>query len=392
MKRLLLSAVIMSVFFGGIAFAQSEADQLYIKAMQTKVPAEKAKLLKEFVVQHAGKGSQYDNYAYAYLCVLQYQLKQQNAETLDLGEKALAAGGLDDMMKATLMSAIADISIKTGQFDKAKATAPRIIQLANAAKGKEAEASNAAAWNQMLGGGHYLMAQAQEKTNDIKGAMESYHQAYTTLKAPAILGEVKKIGKNYHDRQKFAEAEMIFRYLVGTGKDADSLTILAQILNKQGKQAEALQIFKDIYAKNKTGAMAYNIGIMLAQDAKTNPGVTNDAITFLLDASFLNAPKSKQCLDIARSLFFSQDKEWNNRIKIMEESQNLINDWTKTINTKFGEKSEEELTPDEKREYRKLKEMITKETAIIDGLVSQQNSGSTKFDALVAEAKRRTGK
>ena len=93
--------------------------------------------------------------------------------------------------------------------------------------------------------------------------------------------------------------------------------------------------------------MAYNIGIMLANEAKTNPAVTNDAVDYLLDASFLDPKQAKKHQDMAKSLFFSQDKEWNDRIKLINESQGLIKEWTDTINKKFGEKSEEELTSDE---------------------------------------------
>ena len=39
-----------------------------------------------------------------------------------------------------------------------------------------------------------------------------------------------------------------------------------------------MAMFKEAFAKNKTGEMAYNIGVMLAKEAKTNPAVTNDAI------------------------------------------------------------------------------------------------------------------
>jgi hypothetical protein len=393
MKRFLLTAVVASIFLGGIAFAQNDADMLYIKAMQAKAPAETVKLLKEYISQHAGKGNQYDNYAYANLCVLQYRLKQYGAETISLGDKAIAAGGIDDMMKGTILSAQADMYLKANQFDKAKTSAQQAIQHANASKGKEAEAGNAKTWTQLIGASYYIMAQAQEKSKDIKGALDSFNKAYETLKSTAILGEVKKIGKSYYESDKFAEAELVFRYLAGTGKDSESMTILAQILSKQGKSAEALQMFKDMYAKNKTGAMAYNIAIMLNNEAKTNPALTKEAISFLLDASLLNGPpKSKQCLDNARFLFLSQDKEWNDRIKLIEESQALINGWTKTINTKFGEKSENDLTPDERREYRKLMDLITKEQAVVEGLVAKQQAGSGAFDALVAAAKKRTGK
>ena len=392
MKRLLLTAVMLAVFIGGFAFAQSDADQFYIKAMQAPSPAEKARLLKEYVSKYAGQGNQYDGYAYANLCILQYQAKQFNSETIGIAEKAAADGKIDDQMKGAMLQIIADIHLKTNQFDKAKAAAQKCLQHAQAAKAKEAEAANAKVWTQTIGQAHFLTAQAQEKSGDIKGALESYNQAYTVLKAPTVLGEVKKIGKSYYAAQKYAEAELIYRYLAGTGLDSESLTILAQILNRQGKQAEALQMFKDMYAKNKTGSMAYNIGIMLANEVKTNAAVVNDAVSFLLDASFLDVKRSKQCTDIARSLFFSQDKEWNSRIKLIEESQTLVTDWSNTINTKYGDKSEDELTTDERREYRKLKEMIDKETVTLNNLQAQMQSGSGKFDALVAAAKKRVGK
>jgi len=389
---LLPAAIMLSVMIGGFAFAQSDADQFYIKAMQASSPAEKARLLKEYVSKFAGQGNQYDGYAYSNLCILQYQSKQFNSETIGIAEKAIAGGKIDDQMKGAMLQIVADIHLKTNQFDKAKAAAQQCLLHANAAKAKEAEAANAKVWTQTIGQAHFLAAQAQEKSGDIKGALESFNQAYTVLKAQAILGEVKKIGKSYYDAQKYAEAELIYRYLAGTGLDSENLKILAQILNKQGRQAEALQMFKDMYAKNKTGSMAYNIGIMLNNEAKTNPAMVNDAVSFLLDASFLDPKLSKQCTDIARSLFFSQDTEWNNRIKLINESSALIKEWTDTINTKYGDKGEEELTPDERREYRKLKELIDKETATVNGLVAQMQAGSSKFDALVAAAKKRVGK
>jgi len=391
MKRILLLTICFSLFLGGTAFAQS-ADEVYIKAMQAKDAAEKTKLLKEYVSLYAGKGNKYDNYAYAYLCLLQYQAGQNTADTIGLAEKAIAAGGLDDMMKGSLLYAVADVNLKSNQFDKVKAAAQQVIQHANAAKVKEAEAANAKTWTLTIGRAHYLTAQALEKSGDVNGALEAYNQAYTVTRDAAVLGEVRKMGKRHYDSGKFAQAEPVFRFLAGTGKDQESLTILAQILRRQGKQAEAMQMFKDMYAKNKTGAMAYNIGIMLANEAKTDPSLTGDAVDFLLDASFLDPKRSKQCQDIARMLFFQQDKEWNSRIKLAEESQALVKDWTDQINKKFGEKSEEDLTPDERREFRKLKELIDKETITLNNLSAQMKAGSGKFDALVAAAKKRTGK
>ncbi len=109
-----------------------------------------------------------------------------------------------------------------------------------------------------------------------------------------------------------------------------------------------MQMFKDMYAKNKTGAMAYNIGIMLANEAKTNPALTEDAVDFLLDASFLD-PKRRSSArtspgrcSSARTRNGTAGSSWPKKARPSSRIGPT------TINKKFGEKSEEELTPDEK--------------------------------------------
>jgi hypothetical protein len=123
--------------------------------------------------------------------------------------------------------------------------------------------------------------------------------------------------------------------------------------------------------------------------------MTNEAIRFLLDAGIIgtkNAKQAQQAVEIAQSLFFSQDKEWNNRVKAIDESNKLTAEWVKTLNTKFGEKSEEELSSDEKREFRRLNENLEREKKIVAGIQSQQKATMDAFQALVNEAKRRNGK
>jgi hypothetical protein len=152
-----------------------------------------------------------------------------------------------------------------------------------------------------------------------------------------------------------------------------------------------MALWKDSFAKSKSGDLAYNIGITLAREAKTNPALTNDAIRYLLDAAFLSPAKSKEARALAESMYFSSDKEWNNRVKLMQESKTLIDDWVKTINTKFGDKSEEDLTPDQKREYRKIKESIDKEQKTLDALNAQQKAGVEGFNKLLETEKSKLG-
>jgi RNA polymerase-interacting CarD/CdnL/TRCF family regulator len=97
-------------------------------------------------------------------------------------------------------------------------------------------------------------------------------------------------------------------------------------------------------------------------------------------------------MNIAQSIFFSQDKEWNNRVKEIQESNKLIEDWAKTLNTKYKDKGEDDLTPDEKREFRRLNESIDKEKKIVEGIQAQQKATMDGFNKAVAEAKTRNGK
>jgi len=389
MRKTVLTIIAIAFALSGLAQAQSECDTLYIKAMQANAPAERAKLLKDFLASCSGKGSQYEGFANAFLCTGQFPKTDQ--EVVSYGEKALALGGLDETVKSEVIYALAVTYNKLGNIEKTKTYAQQLIAAATAGKAKQPEG---ASWNKLIGVGHFLLGQAKQKSNDVAGALESYQSAYGLLNDTAILVEVKKMGKGFMDAKKYAEAEKVYRYLAGTGKDPDSIRIIADILAQTGRKGEALQMFKDMYAKKKTGDMANNIGILLAQESKTNPAVIPEAVNYLLEASLLlqNQGQAQKARNLAEGLFMSQDKEWNNRVKAIQESQKLIDDWTKTINAKFGNKSEEELTPDERREYRKIKEVLDKEIATVEGIQAQQKATMARLETLLAQAKRRVGR
>jgi tetratricopeptide (TPR) repeat protein len=394
MKKAALAIVLLAVFVCGICAAQSEGDQAYIKAVQANTPQEKATLLKDYIGKFAGKGGQYDGFAYTFLFQALIQTGKTDAETLGYGEKALTFTGIEDGDKARIMMTLASVYAKNAQtVDKAKQFANQLIQFSGAAQKKEG--ANPAVWNQMIGAGHIVIGQAAEKAKDYKGAVESLFNAYNIIKDKKILDEIKRMGKSLYTAGNMAEAEKVFRVTFNTLQDGESLTLLSQSLYKQGKQAEAMALFKEAFNKKKTGELAYNIGVTLARDAKTNPALTPEAIRFLLDAAVLgtkNAKESRQAMDIAQSLFFSQDKEWNNRVKQIQESNTLIEDWSKTLNTKYKDKTEDDLTSDEKREFRRLNQNIEKEKKIVEGIQNEQKTTMDGFNKALAEAKARNGK
>jgi tetratricopeptide (TPR) repeat protein len=387
MKKAILTMLVLT-FICGISLAQDPGDEAYIKAMQANTPAERATLLKEFLAKYGGQGNKYDNYANANLCTIGWPGKTDQ-ETLSYGEKALTLGGLDDIMKCQILMSLSATYTKQGQnYDKAKAYANQIIQIATAGKSKEPEAAH---WNKMIGAGYYLMAQAQHKSRETRAAIDSYTNSHAILKDPQILGDMKKLAKELYDAKAYGDAGRIFRFLVQVNpRDAESQTLIAQCLYKEGKTDEAMTMWKEAFGRSKSADLAYNIGITLAKEAKANPSLLNDAIRYLIDAALLSA-KYKDAMSMAENLFLGHDKEYNNRVKLMQDSKQLIDEWIKTINTRFGNKSEDELSSDEKREYRKIKENIDKEQKTLDDLQAKHKAATEGFTRILAEEKQKLG-
>jgi len=391
MKKAVLGTIALILAFGGLARAQNECDQLYIKAMTANSPAERATLLKDFLAKCGGKGNQYENFANANLCLIPHQGKT-GQETINYGEKALQLGGLDDLTKCQVLTTLAAVYLKQNP-DKAKAYANQVIEAARAAKAKETEAANAAQWNNLIGAGYYALGQAQEKTKDNKSAIDSYLNSYNILKNAKIIAEIKKVGKTAYEAKAYADAEKAFRAAYQANpKDTESHALVARCLYNTGKTEEALTMMKESYAKNKNGDMAYNIGIILAKQAgSSNPTLNTEALRYLLEAGLTSPTYSKKAMELAQSMFLGADKEWNNRVKAIQESTKLIEDWTKTFNSKFEGKNVDDLTSDQKREFRRLNENIEKENKILEKLQSEQKVTMDKFQKLLDEAKARLG-
>lgn len=391
MKKTLGLAMILLLAAGAL-LAQNPADEEYIKAMTQNDPCQKVQLLKAYVQKYAGQGTQYENFAYVYLCLTPCASKPA-AESIKFGEKAVTMSGVDDDSKAQILATIAGLSLsEAGGLDKAKSFAQQLIDFANAGKAKDAGA--AAKWNQFAGAGMFIQGQAAEKAKDYQGAAAAYIASYKILKSPQIAATLKKLGKTLYDAKQFDAAETIYREFYAAAKDPESAIILGQTLFKSGKADEALGVFKEAYGKKKTGELAYNIGIILAKQAQSAPTVMPDAITALLEASFLYPAQAQNARNMAQSLFFtgSKDVKYNELVTKMEEHTKAIAELTQTFNTKFGDKDEEEMTDSEKRSMKKVLDAIEVEKQAVAALEAQQKTYIDKFNQLVAQVKTRLGK
>jgi len=388
MKKTVWIALSLLVLAAPYLAAQSPADEEYVKAMQQTDGCQKIQLLKAWLGKYAGQGSQYEQFANAYICLTPCPSKNV-AEAVQYGEKALTMSGLDDTTKVQLMSTVSALATSIGQTDKAKAAAQQLIDLGQAKK-----SADPAQWTKIIGAGYYLQGQAAEKAKDWSGAAQSYIQSYGILKDPKIAAQLRKIGKSLYDSKQFDAAEKVYREFYASAKDAESAVLLGQTLYKSGKTDEALAIFKEAYAKKKTGELAYNIGIIVAKQAQTDPAKATEAINTLLEASFLYPAQSQNAMNMAQSLFFTatKDVKYNELVAKIQEHNKAIEEYTKTYNSKIEGKSEDDLSESDKKVMQKLLDAIEVEKEAIKKLEAEQKVYLDRFNQLVAQAKSRAGK
>jgi tetratricopeptide (TPR) repeat protein len=394
MRKTALTKIILILFVFVTLHAQtSDTNQDYIKAMSNQDPAQKAKLLKEWLKNNAGKGRQYENYAYAELCMVNYPGKTAE-ELIEYGEKALALGGLDDFTQCRVLMGTASILSNRGQnLEKAKSYSQRVIQLARTNKDKEGSGATPDQWNYFMGIGYYTHGKALDKGRDPRGALDSYLNSYNILKDPQIVTDLKKVGKNLYDYKFYKDAEKAFKVAATALKDYPSIFLYAKTLHRNGKKDDALRYYKQAYAQQKTGDVAFNVGIILAGKSEREPSISPEAIKYLLEASLLSPSNSKKAMQLAESLFFTYNKDlkYNETVKEILKKNKELEDLTKDYLERFGNKKDDELSDTDKRMMGIMEKDIEAEQKAIEGLVAKQKTTLSKFTKLIDEAKRRLG-
>jgi tetratricopeptide (TPR) repeat protein len=388
MRKTAITTLTLLVFLCSLLPAQNNNDT-YIKAMTTPDPNQKAQLLKDYVSNNPG--AQYENFASAELCTLQYSGKTA-AETIKYGERAIELGGLDALKKCQVLTMVASLYVNQGQnLPKASNYAGQIVDTAKA--NKNSDLAPAATWNQLQGAGAYIQGQALEKTKNYAGAVDAYITAYNILKNAQIIPNLKQLGKALYDGKAYKDAEKALKIAATDGKDYASIYLYANALNKNGKTEEALSNYKMAYMKQKSGTIAFNIGIILAKKAEKNASFTDEALKYLLDASFLSEANSQKAMQMAESLYFlsKKDLKYNENVQQFQERSKKLEDLTKAFNDKFGEKEEEDLTDGEKGEMKSMLKQIEAEQEAIKRLEAETQAALQGFQQLIDRTKQRLG-
>jgi len=395
MKKTVLTTLALTFFISSLAISQNdEAHSAYLQAMGAPSIAQKIQLLKNYVNKYKGQGTQYEHYANANLCVLSSQTGNLN-DSIDYGENALLLGGLDDYTKTQVLFVLSTVYTKQGKnLEKAKNYAMQVVELSRVNKGKKSATTNADQWNKLMGAGYYTHAQAQEKAKQLKGAASSYIKSYDILKNPQIGKDLKKVGKSLYKFKFYKDAEEAFRASYKILEDYESGSFYAKSLFKNNKKNEALTNFKKVYAKKKSGEVAYYIGIIQAGKAKKDPSFSEEAIRYLLEASFLSPSNSEKARSLAESLFFHSKEagNYNQKVKELTELSKKLEEMTELFNENFGDKNEDELSDKEKKEIESWLKDIEAVEAKIKKIETEQNVIVQKFNRLLEETKNRLEK
>jgi tetratricopeptide (TPR) repeat protein len=392
MKRTALTlTVLILLLVSTLAAQDTAANDEYITAMTNNDPAQRVQLLKAWLNKYGGSGHQYENFANATVCTEQYQGKSA-AEITKYGEAALKIGGLDNSTKGKVLMMVAAAYVSTGQnLSQARNYAGQLSQLAKTAKGQAAESGNAQLWDQMTLASYAIQGQAYEKENNLKGAVEAYSTAYNLSKNKQLATSLAQLGKSSYEAKDYATAEKAFKIAVPALNDFGSTTLYAKTLHRSGKKTEAVKYYKESYNKRKTGEVAYNLGILLAPNGNSNATVANEAIEYLLAASFLSPANSERAMKLAEGLYFNQNPAYNKIVTDIQAKTKSLEQMTNTFNSKFADKAEDDLTDAEKKEVETLQANIEKAQKDLTALQTQQQTELEKFQARIAQTKQKLG-
>jgi tetratricopeptide (TPR) repeat protein len=383
MKRKLIATMVLVFALAVLAVAQSP-DEEYLKAMQISDNCQKVQALENYISKYAGQGTTNEHWAYAYYCLTPCPSKSAQ-KAAEYGEKAVGMAGIDAQTKIGLLATIPTLYESGGQMDKAKAAARKLIDYG---KGS----SNSKLGAQLQAGGYELLGRFCEKSGDYGAAAQAYITGYGLFEAPSLSKQLNSLAATLYKNGKFAEAEQVFRQFYAADKGPESAALLGQTLYKQDKVDEALAIYKEGYAIKKTPSLAMNIAIILNAKAKNDPSKTTEAINALIEAGILNPKQSKNLLGAAQNLFVGQDKDLAKSYDKIAEHNRAIEEFTKTYNSKIEGKTETDLSASDKRLLQTLEANIEAEKQAIATIQAGQKGVLDKFQALVAQVKSRLGR
>ena len=162
-------------------------------------------------------------------------------------------------------------------------------------------------------------------------------------------------------------------------------------LYREGKTAEALPLFKQVFAEKKDGRVAKNIAIILNKQ-----GEFNEAVKYFLYAGFLRG--EQEDIDTAQSLFLSKytdpetKKNYNDMVQEVTNLNNRIGQLQEAWNNKWADK---ELTEEEEAQANTELEQVNNQVAGLQkGIASWQARQKKAVDAyadVVAQVKKELG-
>ncbi len=335
-----------------MVFVKADQTEDYGNAMRMASAAERIKALENYLVKY--QTSEYHKYVYVQL-TSDYFNQANYQKAFEFAKKA--EGFLDESefkSRAELYLVFGIYYLDQKNQDKALDYAEKILSLG---AGKEKE------WGALLSSAKELKKRATGSSpSPLKNAIALYN------------------------KQDYLGAEKEFAELYKTNKtNFEIVNLYAKSLEKNKKTDLALEKFKEANKLKPDGLIAYNIGIILARKK-----LVNEAVGYFIQASILSPEKSKNAMELAQGLFFSNYKDaetgfsYNELIQKSQEMTNKLNGLTTEFNKKYGNKDEEEVDKAQMDADSKKIESLKKE---LDKFSAKLQKAIDEFNKLVNQYK-----
>lgn len=389
-KRLLPGLLVLILVFPVFADKYDNAGIDYSKCLfDTETAEARVKCLEGYIQTYPDTGKKFTRLAFCMLALNHFDTKNY-AKTVEIGEKSLQIGGMDDGLQAKLLLALGSACgiSSSPVYDKNKAIkyTGQAIELA-------------------------------EKAGE-KGLAQKARGIKTRLSAPpAPQLTPEQIFKKLVSQDRFTEAIVKFKKLSDAVKNnPENREIYAKVLQESRLMDAALKEFNRLYTENKKAKYARSISGIYEEKARRNRTLYKDSSIYLIEASLLyrkegNQSNADKAFEKAR-YNYNEVYDLNNRIKKYREkpiikgpSEEEIKKTVRRIEYKIRkeERRLEKLYPDmdppafEYKTLNKLKKDLERAKSgpgpVEDKegaeLFAQQQKVEKEFSALVTQVKSR---
>jgi len=263
-KAIVIAGLLICVACCTPLFSQDDSDisftQEYIASMTKKPGPDRIKAFEAYVKKYSDTSQKFTRLAYYWIAMDSFQI-QDYAKAVEIGKKCLGFNGYDKGEEARL-------NLMLGNSYGVKKASVYNKDLA-------LKYTNAA----------IAVASSAQGLNDVLSAAKDLKSKLTTPPPPSESPE-QKMKRLVLQDEDFSAAIDAYNKMGATDKDnADIRRMYGTALMRAGRLKEAVDVFKEMLAKDPSGTIAYRLGQAYADMSKKSRSAFDPSVRYLVEAA-----------------------------------------------------------------------------------------------------------